>query len=169
MTEHHTRKAFGDQLVVVRGNHESYNHAPFAAVPFQRVDLPGAVLAVIDTSIDGGTTGHVTGEQLEWLHDVAAGADRPVYVFGHHHVWSPDSSERPDAYFGIDPDSSVRLVEVVAARHVEYVVRMIGGSLYLSGVLIMIYNLVRTVGMPSSEPAELKANLAPAPLAIPAE
>jgi len=36
-------------------------------------------------------------------------------------------------------------VEVVAARHVEYVVRMVGGVLYLSGVLIMIYNLWRTV------------------------
>jgi cytochrome c oxidase cbb3-type subunit 1 len=36
-------------------------------------------------------------------------------------------------------------VEVVAARHVEYVVRMFGGLLYLSGVLIMVYNIWRTV------------------------
>ena len=36
-------------------------------------------------------------------------------------------------------------VEVVAARHVEYVVRMLGGVLYLSGVLIMVYNVWRTV------------------------
>ena len=36
-------------------------------------------------------------------------------------------------------------VEVVAARHVEYVVRMAGGLLYLSGVLVMVYNLWRTV------------------------
>jgi cytochrome c oxidase cbb3-type subunit 1 len=36
-------------------------------------------------------------------------------------------------------------VEVVAARHVEYVVRMFGGLLYLSGVVIMAYNIWRTV------------------------
>jgi len=36
-------------------------------------------------------------------------------------------------------------VEVVAARHVEYVVRMLGGLLYLSGVLIMAYNIWRTI------------------------
>jgi cytochrome c oxidase cbb3-type subunit 1 len=35
-------------------------------------------------------------------------------------------------------------VETVAAKHVEYMVRLGGGFLYLSGVLIMIYNLWRT-------------------------
>ena len=42
-------------------------------------------------------------------------ADRPVLVFGHHHVWNPESSERPDDYFGINPDDSERLVELVGA------------------------------------------------------
>jgi cytochrome c oxidase cbb3-type subunit 1 len=36
-------------------------------------------------------------------------------------------------------------VETVAAKHVENVVRTLGGLLYLSGVLVMIYNLWRTV------------------------
>ena len=36
-------------------------------------------------------------------------------------------------------------VETVAAKHVENVVRALGGAMYLSGVLIMIYNLWRTV------------------------
>jgi cytochrome c oxidase cbb3-type subunit 1 len=36
-------------------------------------------------------------------------------------------------------------VETVAAKHVEYVVRLAGGGLFLSGVLLMIYNLWRTV------------------------
>ena len=36
-------------------------------------------------------------------------------------------------------------VETVAAKHVEYIVRMLGGLMYLSGVLIMIYNVWRTI------------------------
>ena len=36
-------------------------------------------------------------------------------------------------------------VETVSAKHVENVVRTLGGGLYLSGVLIMVYNLWRTV------------------------
>jgi len=36
-------------------------------------------------------------------------------------------------------------VETVAAKHVEYVVRMAGGLMYLSGVLLMIYNVWRTI------------------------
>lgn len=36
-------------------------------------------------------------------------------------------------------------VETVAAKHVEYVVRMAGGLMYLSGVFIMIYNVWRTI------------------------
>jgi 3',5'-cyclic-AMP phosphodiesterase len=110
------REAFGDQLVVTRGNHDAYTGATFESEPFQRVELPGAVLAVLDTAVVGRASGTVTGEQLERLHDLAADADGPVYVFGHHHVWSPDSGPRPDDYFGIDPDASVRLIEVVAAR-----------------------------------------------------
>ncbi|MEZ5137337.1 MAG: metallophosphoesterase [Acidimicrobiales bacterium] len=49
--------AFGDRLVVVRGNHESYHRNRFASEPFQEVELPGATLAVLDTSIDGGVHG----------------------------------------------------------------------------------------------------------------
>jgi len=109
-------EAFGDLLVHTRGNHDVHEGAAFASEAVQRVDLPGATLAVLDTSVDREAGGHVTGDQLEWLHDLAAAADRPVYVFGHHNVWSPDSARRPERYFGIDPDSSVRLVELVAAR-----------------------------------------------------
>ena len=36
-------------------------------------------------------------------------------------------------------------VETVAAKHVEYVVRMAGGLMYLTGVLLMIYNVWRTI------------------------
>ncbi len=40
-------------------------------------------------------------------------------------------------------------VETVAAKHVENVVRTLGGLMFLSGALIMTYNLWRTIRMPS--------------------
>jgi 3',5'-cyclic AMP phosphodiesterase CpdA len=108
--------AFGDRLLHVRGNHDGYHGGTYAATPVQRVDLPGATVALLDTTDPGHTPGRVTPDQLEWLDDLAATADRPVLLFGHHHVWSPDSALRPESYFGILPDPSDALVEVVA-RH----------------------------------------------------
>ena len=108
--------AFGPKLVHVRGNHDGYHGGTYAAEPVQRVDLPGATLALLDTTDPGETPGRVTPEQMEWLDDLAGTADRPVLVFGHHHVWSPDSKQRPGSYFGILPDPSELLVDVVA-RH----------------------------------------------------
>jgi predicted phosphodiesterase len=110
--------AFGDRLVCTRGNHDVHGHATFAAEPTQRVELPGAILAVLDTTVAGRAGGTVSAEQLEWLHDLAADADRPVYVFGHHPVWNPDSSDRRGAGFGIGVERSTRLVEAVAAHPV---------------------------------------------------
>ncbi len=40
-------------------------------------------------------------------------------------------------------------VETVSAKHVENVIRTLGGAMYLSGVLIMIYNLWRTARSPA--------------------
>jgi 3',5'-cyclic AMP phosphodiesterase CpdA len=109
--------AFGDRLVHVRGNHDGYFGESYADAPTQRVDLSGVTLAVLDTTDPGHTPGRVTDEQLAWLDDLAGSADRPVLVFGHHHIWSPDSSQRPEGnYFGILPRYSEKLVEVVA-RH----------------------------------------------------
>jgi len=36
-------------------------------------------------------------------------------------------------------------IETVSAIHPEYVMRMIGGLLYLSGALVMVYNIYRTI------------------------
>ena len=107
--------AFGDRLVHVRGNHDAKDVA-FADEPVQRIDLPGVIAVVIDTAIPGAPNGRVTAEQLEWVGDIAADADRPVFVFGHHHPWDPDSSERPVGYFGINPDDSEALVSLIAHR-----------------------------------------------------
>jgi 3',5'-cyclic AMP phosphodiesterase CpdA len=110
--------AFGDRLHHVRGNHESYNHLDVGPPTPFTVPLDGVVLAVIDTSVDGLPSGGVDAETLTWLRDTATDADPgvPLLVFGHHHCWNPESHERPQNYFGIDPDDSERLVEVFAAH-----------------------------------------------------
>jgi Icc protein len=108
--------AFGERLLHVRGNHDAYHGEDFASrAPLSR-SLPGVVLAVIDTSVPGLASGGVSASTLDWLDTLAAEADRPVMVFGHHHPWDPGSAQRPQAYFGINPDDSERLVEVVARR-----------------------------------------------------
>jgi Icc protein len=108
--------AFGGRMTVVRGNHESYHHATFASEPCQEVVLPGITIAVIDTSVDGSPAGTVLPDQLDWLDDLAARADRPVLVFGHHHLGDPDSREKADHTFGIDLAASASLLAVVSGR-----------------------------------------------------
>src|SRR5439155_21117197 len=80
------------------------------------IALPGVRLAVIDTVIPRHHTGQVSAEQLEWLDELGAQSDRPVLVFGHHHVWSPESRQRLETYFGINPDDSEKLVDVSVRR-----------------------------------------------------
>ena len=107
---------FGDRLHYVRGNHDAALSDHLAAdAPFS-IELPGAILAVLDTVRFRRPNGQVTRAQIAWLDELAAAADRPVFVFGHHHVWNPASQNRHDTYFGITPDDSEALVDVVARR-----------------------------------------------------
>jgi predicted phosphodiesterase len=108
--------AFGERLLHVRGNHDAYYGEDFASHAPLSVNLPGVTLAVLDTAVPGKAGGGLSAASLEWLDTLAAEADRPVLVFGHHHAWNPASAERPEAYFGINPDDSERLVDVVARR-----------------------------------------------------
>lgn len=108
--------AFGDRLLHVRGNHDSYHGATFAAFDKQRRDVAGATIALIDTARLHKKNGYVSDEELEWLDDLGAASDRPVLVMGHHHVWAPGSKKRSNDYFGIVPDDSERLIEVFARR-----------------------------------------------------
>ena len=108
--------AFGERLVHVRGNHDAYYGQDFASHAPVSVTLPGVTLAVVDTAVPGLAGGGLSAESIEWLDTLAAEADRPVMVFGHHHAWNPASAQRPEAYFGINPADSERLVEVVARR-----------------------------------------------------
>ncbi|HMJ78132.1 MAG TPA: metallophosphoesterase [Iamia sp.] len=108
--------SLADRMTWVRGNHESHKGLQRGAVPVQTVDLPGVRIVLLDTSLEGVENGGVDADQLAQLDALAAEADRPVLLMGHHHAWNPDSAERPEQYFGINPDDSERLVEVVARR-----------------------------------------------------
>jgi 3',5'-cyclic-AMP phosphodiesterase len=108
--------AFGDRLMHVRGNHDSYHGGTFAAFDHQRRDVDGATVALIDTARLARKNGYVSGAQLDWLDSVGALADRAVLVMGHHHPWAPGSRMRTDDYFGIVPDDSEALVDVFARR-----------------------------------------------------
>ena len=59
-------------------------------------------------------------------------------------------------------------IETVAAKHVENVIRALGGLMFLSGAVIMAYNLWRTVRMPSSASASIPTTVV-SPELLPAE
>ncbi len=108
--------SFGDRILHVRGNHDAFSGRHFASEPCQEMALPGVTLVLLDTVIEGKDSGQVRGEQLEWLDELGARADRPVLVFGHHHPWKPGSANRAPDYIGINPNDSEGLVEVIARR-----------------------------------------------------
>jgi 3',5'-cyclic AMP phosphodiesterase CpdA len=112
--------AFGDHLHYVRGNHDAMSglDAGLDRIP-ELVEVPGARAALIDTVVPGRDGGQITADQLVWLDDVAADAERdglPLLVFGHHHCWDPSAATRPIDYFGINPDDSEALIAVVTRR-----------------------------------------------------
>jgi predicted phosphodiesterase len=108
--------AFGDRLHHVRGNHDASTGETSASDAPIEVELPGVRIALLDTVIPEHHSGQVSAEQLAWLDEMAARSDRPVLAFGHHHVWNPLSTERHETYFGISPDDSEKLIDVVARR-----------------------------------------------------
>jgi cytochrome c oxidase cbb3-type subunit 1 len=58
-------------------------------------------------------------------------------------------------------------VETVSAKHISYIIRALGGGLYLTGALIMVYNLVRTAR--GDVPAGERGRTPAAPALQPAE
>jgi predicted phosphodiesterase len=108
--------AFDERLHVVRGNHDAYHGEDFADTPSQEVTLPGVVLAILDTARPHQINGSLSDDQLSWLDELGARADRPVLVFGHHNMWNPEHDPRVDSYFGLRPDSADRLIETFNRR-----------------------------------------------------
>ncbi len=108
------RAAFGDGLHVVRGNHDAYRgQEDYAGDAW--IELDGVAVALLDTTLPFQATGGLQPTQLEWLDDQAATADRPVLAMGHHQQWMPGTN-RSDDYFGIHPDASDGLAEVIGRR-----------------------------------------------------
>lgn len=105
--------AFGDSLHVVRGNHDAYRgQSTYAGDRW--IELPGVAVALMDTTIPRHTTGDLDDEQLDWLDAHVARSDRPVIVMGHHQQWT--DGKRSDDYFGLHPDASDALSELIARR-----------------------------------------------------
>ncbi len=110
--------AFGDSLMVVRGNHESFHGLEVAAAPIQERELPGVLIALLDTSRNGRVNGDLSADQLDWLDELGSVTDRPVLVFGHHPVWDAEHEPRSDDTFGLVPAATEALLEVFI-RHVQ--------------------------------------------------
>jgi 3',5'-cyclic AMP phosphodiesterase CpdA len=138
------RRPFGDRLHVVRGNHDAYRHqAEYAGD--ERIELPGVIVALLDTAIPGATTGTITPAQIDWLDDVCATADRPVFVMGHHQQWigaGPDA-KRSDDYFGLHPDASDAL-DALAVRRSQ-VIAYSAGHTHRHRVRSMARSLVPSI------------------------
>ena len=109
--------AFGDRLLAVRGNHESFHRLAAGDTPFQERELEGATVVLLDTSREGKANGNLTASQLEQLDELGSRADRPVLVMGHHPVWDPAKEPRKDTTFGLLPDATEALAAVMGRRH----------------------------------------------------
>lgn len=111
------RPTFGDRLVVTRGNHDNRaTFAAFAAPSHQAVVVPGAILAVLDTSRPGEGGGYLDVEQQAWLDELAASADRPVLVFGHHPCFEAGADDWMGAASHLATEDSAALVALVSRR-----------------------------------------------------
>ena len=108
--------SFGDRLLHVRGNHDAYHGAEFAAEPMQSRELRGATILLLDTARPGFSNGTLSQQQLDWLDAQGRSATNPVLVFGHHHIWNPQVDPRSDTFFGLLPEASEALFAVFA-RH----------------------------------------------------
>jgi 3',5'-cyclic AMP phosphodiesterase CpdA len=110
---HHYGSAFGDSLVVARGNHDAYRgQHEFTGDSW--ITVPGLAVALLDTTIPTETTGRIDPEQFDWLDAQLRSATTPVIVMGHHQQWT--EGKRSDTYFGLHPDSSDEL-DQLALRH----------------------------------------------------
>ena len=102
----------GHPLHWVYGNHDVSSRSELGPRPAtETVDVAGARMAILDTSVPAQTGGRVTEEQLAWLDELGADTSTPVLVFGHHPLFDHASFTA-----GVDAEDSDRMVEVFARR-----------------------------------------------------
>jgi 3',5'-cyclic-AMP phosphodiesterase len=112
-----TYGALGTRMHHIRGNHDAMTDPAMAVedAPYT-VELPGATLAVVDTTIPGRVGGALSAAQIEWLDAVAAAATVPVFVFGHHPVWNVETRHPVDPDYFIALDDTIALLDVINLR-----------------------------------------------------
>ncbi|MDQ6797134.1 MAG: metallophosphoesterase [Actinomycetota bacterium] len=136
---------FGDRLHWVRGNHDVLVEGAVAEQGPTEVALDGVILALLETPVAGRTGGALGVAQLEWLDELAARADRPVLMFGHH----PVADGRSDT-FGISPEDTERVIGLVARR--PAIVGYFAGHTHRNRVR----HLTETGGVPWAEVSSTK-------------
>jgi predicted phosphodiesterase len=104
---------FAGRLHVVRGNHDAIGGRTAHAAD-EWIELDGVAVALVDTVIPDRASGTLRPEQLDWLDAGAAAATVPVIVMGHHQQWV--GGTRDPFYFGLDPDASDALTDVIRRR-----------------------------------------------------
>ena len=110
------RGAFGERLFHIRGNHDTARAEGIKADVKVCVELPGVTVVTIDTVRPNSAGGTVYGHELEWLDELARTTSQPLLVFSHHQIWNPATPYRSEDYFGIQPDDSELLIDLVARR-----------------------------------------------------
>lgn len=101
---------FGEQLHVVRGNHDGQRGQREYAGD-QWVELAGINVALLDTTIAGQVSGTLRPEQLDWLDAKVAASTVPVMVLGHHPMAIGE-----DASMVLDAASTAALDDLAVRR-----------------------------------------------------
>lgn len=109
---YHSR--FGDRLYAIRGNHDAVEpDGPYSGDRW--VELDGLNVAMLDTAVPGLPSGTLHAAQLDWLDELAATSTSPMIVMGHHPQWVRGGA-RDRVSFGLDPDASDALTDVIGRR-----------------------------------------------------
>ncbi|CAN5835123.1 hypothetical protein BH24ACT5_BH24ACT5_24340 [soil metagenome] len=107
------RPAFGERLFAVRGNHDAAQGRHEYAGD-RRIDLPGTVVALLDTVVPGAEGGDLDADQIDWLDALADDATDPVVVMGHHPMFLTGGDDNPE--FVLSPDASAALDALAGRR-----------------------------------------------------